>query len=62
MRYNPTKLLLALLPPALTLSVLLGHNGAGKTTAMSMMVGYFPATSGTILLNDINVFEDVVTG
>ena len=27
---------------------LLGQNGAGKTTALNLMTGYFPPTSGTV--------------
>ena len=40
------------------INVLLGQNGAGKTTVMSMMVGYFSATAGRILMNGVNVFEN----
>jgi ABC-type branched-subunit amino acid transport system ATPase component len=43
-------------------SVLLGHNGAGKTTTMSMLVGYFPGTRGSIRLNGVDVFGDVKEG
>ncbi len=32
---------------------LLGHNGAGKTTTMSMLVGLFPPTAGTALINGL---------
>eukprot|EP00599_Poterioochromonas_sp_BG-1_P016760 CAMPEP_0173165656 /NCGR_PEP_ID=MMETSP1105-20130129/21518_1 /TAXON_ID=2985 /ORGANISM="Ochromonas sp., Strain BG-1" /LENGTH=1579 /DNA_ID=CAMNT_0014086689 /DNA_START=11 /DNA_END=4746 /DNA_ORIENTATION=+ len=31
-------------------TVLLGHNGAGKTTVISMLVGMIPATSGNVFL------------
>jgi len=37
------------------ITVLLGHNGAGKTTAMSIMCGMYPPTSGSVLINGHNV-------
>lgn len=37
------------------ITALLGHNGAGKTTAMSIMVGLFPPTSGTVYINGYDV-------
>jgi ATP-binding cassette subfamily A (ABC1) protein 3 len=37
------------------ISVLLGHNGAGKSTTISMITGLCEPTSGSILVNDINI-------
>merc|ERR1711939_870495 len=34
---------------------LLGHNGAGKTTVINMMTGLFPPTSGTGLVGQYNI-------
>ena len=34
---------------------LLGHNGAGKTTALNCVVGLTPATSGELVINGYNV-------
>jgi ABC-2 type transport system ATP-binding protein len=34
---------------------LLGHNGAGKTTIMKMLTGYLEPTSGTILIDGLNI-------
>lgn len=36
----------------------LGPNGAGKTTTMRMITGYMPPTSGSILLEGMDVFEE----
>ncbi|GJQ88274.1 hypothetical protein Trydic_g20136, partial [Trypoxylus dichotomus] len=38
---------------------LLGENGAGKSTTMSMITGLTKATSGTIYIDGINVNDDV---
>ncbi|OTF75870.1 ABC transporter sub-family A-like protein [Euroglyphus maynei] len=38
------------------LTVLLGHNGAGKSTTMNMITGIYPATSGNIYVNGYNIF------
>ncbi len=35
----------------------LGPNGAGKTTTMRVITGYMPATSGTVAVDDFDVFE-----
>jgi len=37
---------------------LLGHNGAGKTTIMKMMTAYLEATSGSILIDDLDIEKD----
>ena len=34
---------------------LLGQNGAGKTTALNVMTGYFPPTEGTVTVNGIDM-------
>lgn len=39
------------------ITVLLGHNGAGKSTTISMITGICEPTSGTVLIND----KDIVT-
>jgi len=36
---------------------LLGHNGAGKSTIMNIMTGYISATSGTVKIDGIDIFE-----
>lgn len=36
----------------------LGPNGAGKSTTMRILSGYMPATSGTVKIAGIDVFED----
>jgi ABC-2 type transport system ATP-binding protein len=36
----------------------LGPNGAGKSTMMRILTGIIPQTSGTALINNINVVED----
>jgi ABC-2 type transport system ATP-binding protein len=33
----------------------LGPNGAGKTTTMNIITGYLAATSGTVLINDVDI-------
>lgn len=37
------------------LTVLLGHNGAGKSTTMNMITGMYGATSGSVFVNGYNV-------
>ncbi|XP_078074970.1 retinal-specific phospholipid-transporting ATPase ABCA4 [Mustelus asterias] len=39
----------------------LGHNGAGKTTTMSMLIGLFPPTSGTAVINGKDIRTDIDT-
>lgn len=41
------------------ITVLLGHNGAGKTTAMSMLTGMFPPTSGTANINGYDIRTNI---
>ena len=37
---------------------LLGHNGAGKTTIMKMMTGFLEPTSGSILIDGLDITEN----
>ncbi len=36
----------------------LGPNGAGKSTTMNIMTGYLAPSSGTVLINDVDILED----
>jgi len=36
----------------------LGPNGAGKSTMMKIITGFIPATSGTVLINDIEINDE----
>lgn len=36
----------------------LGPNGAGKSTTMNIMTGYLSATSGEVIINGHNIFEE----
>ena len=38
--------------------MLLGHNGAGKTSTISMLTGLFEATGGSAEVFGINLFEE----
>lgn len=37
---------------------LLGQNGAGKTTTLNMLTGYFPPTSGQVLVNGMDMLRN----
>ena len=37
---------------------LLGHNGAGKSTTISMLTGLYPPTSGKAYINDLDIAKD----
>ena len=39
--------------------VLLGHNGAGKTSTISMLSGLFSASDGEVELFGTNLFTDM---
>lgn len=41
------------------ITALLGHNGAGKSTTMSMLTGLFPPTTGTALVNGFDIRKDI---
>jgi len=36
----------------------LGPNGAGKTTTMRIITGYMPATSGTVVIDGLDIFTN----
>lgn len=38
----------------------LGPNGAGKSTTMNMLTGYLSSTSGTVLINGVDILEDPI--
>jgi len=40
-------------------TALLGHNGAGKSTTMSILTGLFPPTSGTAVVNGYDIRTDI---
>nr|QUF59427.1 ATP-binding cassette transporter Abca3-1 [Brachionus angularis] len=40
------------------ISVLLGHNGAGKSTTISMITGLAEPNNGSILINDIDIVKN----
>ena len=40
-------------------TALLGHNGAGKSTTMSILTGLFPPTSGTAVVNGHDIRTDI---
>ncbi|XP_022660868.1 ATP-binding cassette sub-family A member 7-like isoform X2 [Varroa destructor] len=37
------------------ITVIIGHNGSGKTTALSILAGLFPPKSGEVFINNYNV-------
>lgn len=41
------------------ITALLGHNGAGKSTTMSMLTGLFPPSAGTALVNGFDIRQDI---
>ncbi|XP_060028541.1 ATP-binding cassette sub-family A member 17-like [Erinaceus europaeus] len=42
------------------ITVLLGHNGAGKTTICSMLTGLIPPSSGRVYINGYEISKDMV--
>ena len=40
-------------------TALLGHNGAGKSTTMSILTGLFPPSSGTAIVNGLDIRTDI---
>lgn len=40
-------------------TVLLGHNGAGKSTAIKMLTGMIPPTSGTAIINGYDIQKEL---
>ncbi|CAF0969125.1 unnamed protein product [Didymodactylos carnosus] len=41
------------------LTALLGHNGAGKSTTISMITGYIPPTTGQIVVNGFDIATSI---
>lgn len=41
------------------ISVLLGHNGAGKSTTIGMLTGLIDQTTGTAKIFGINIFDSM---
>ncbi|XP_071796832.1 phospholipid-transporting ATPase ABCA3-like [Asterias amurensis] len=41
------------------ITALLGHNGAGKTSTLSMLTGMFPPTSGKALVNNFDIQSEI---
>ncbi|XP_030838891.1 uncharacterized protein LOC100890089 isoform X11 [Strongylocentrotus purpuratus] len=42
-------------------TAVLGHNGAGKTTTINIITGLFPATSGKVYLQGVNVSKKAMS-
>ncbi|CAG9800232.1 unnamed protein product [Chironomus riparius] len=42
------------------ITVLLGHNGGGKTTTMNVLTGMLPPTNGTAYINDFDIRTNIV--
>ncbi|KAM9208961.1 phospholipid-transporting ATPase ABCA3-like [Dugong dugon] len=42
------------------ITVLLGHNGAGKSTTLSILSGLYPPTSGKVIINRYDTSKDMV--
>lgn len=42
------------------ITVLLGHNGAGKSTTIKMLTGMIPPTSGTAIINGYDIRKDLL--
>lgn len=40
-------------------TALLGHNGAGKSTTMSILTGLFPPTTGTAVINGYDIRTNI---
>lgn len=40
-------------------TALLGHNGAGKSTTMSILTGLFPPSSGTVVVNGFDMKTNI---
>ena len=44
--------------PAGAVFGILGPNGAGKTTTMRIITGFMPASSGTVVIDGLDIFEN----
>ena len=43
------------------ITVLLGHNGAGKSTTMSVLTGLYPPTNGTAIVNGFDIRDNITS-
>uniref|UniRef100_A0A8D2HGE2 ABC transporter domain-containing protein n=1 Tax=Urocitellus parryii TaxID=9999 RepID=A0A8D2HGE2_UROPR len=41
-------------------TILLGHNGAGKTTALSVLTGHYPPTRGEAFVNGFDISDNMI--